>query len=71
MRQIKTRSLEHTYANTCANNIMQRSNPQDDVINIPPKVKHNSFFEKDTNGTIVNNNEKRRKNKRDKKRRKW
>ena len=37
-------NIEHTYSTTCARNIMQRSNPQEDTVNQPPKVKFHSSF---------------------------
>ena len=58
MRQIKTKCMEHSYAGACAKNIMQRGNPQEEVVNNPPKVKFNSYF-----GQNKRDNEKRETNK--------
>ena len=44
MQHIKSKNIEHTYSTTCASKIMQRSNPQEDMVNQPPKVKFHSTF---------------------------
>ena len=44
MQHIKSKNIEHAYSTRCARNIMQRSNPQEDAVNQPPKVKFNSSF---------------------------
>ena len=62
MEQIKTKCLEHSYANICAKNIMQRGTPQEKVINKPPQVKFNSYYGKkinDSNNVQKSTNENR------------
>ena len=44
MKHIKSKTVEQTYSTTCAKYIMQRSNPQDDTVNQPPKIRFNSNF---------------------------
>ena len=44
MNLITTKNIEHTYSTNCAQTIMQRSNPQEEEINQPPKVKFNSYY---------------------------
>ena len=44
MRHIKSKTIEQTYSTDCAKSIMQRSNPQDDTVNQPPKVRFNYNF---------------------------
>ena len=46
MNQIQKKCMENSYASACAQNIMQQSNPQDDIMNAPPKIKFNSHFGK-------------------------
>ena len=60
MREIKTKSMEQSYSNVCAKNIMQRSNPQDDVINNPPRVKFNSYYGKNNTIDLTDSRKKER-----------
>ena len=48
MQQIKTKSMEHSYADIAAKSVMQRGNPQEDTVNAPPKIKFNSYYGKKT-----------------------
>ena len=58
MKHIKTKNIEHTYSTTCAKSIMQRSNPQEDSVNQPPKVKFHSNF-----GSVTKQTSKEKENK--------
>ena len=53
MQQIKTKSMEHSYADIAAKNVMQRGNPQEDAINAPPKIKFNSYYGKNSQPSNV------------------
>ena len=65
MEQIKTKCLEQSYADACAQNIMQRGNPQESIVNAPPKVNFNSNFSRkpsSSNQHRLSNNENQKNN---------